>query len=439
MSSLFFKSKYFISLMGLILRFNITCNLCELQKILGQNIFSPILSLSPNRLDHASYILPFFPFSLNFHPDMERAKNQLHKNQLQINCIPSVSLWYFRVSQFFGFFPLSINPSKISEPYIEIFSLSPIFRTLPSIYILILIGLAIFPFFVVEADISRFEIFSNSFHSVGRDSFRIINFLGVTFGNLSPMLARVDVLFQRGKFVQFWHNFTQMWDQFESRGITNSERLEIYLRRRLIGHVIVNGFCAVLAIFGAIRYGGWDGNFENISVTSVLLVGLDVVQNFTAVGQAFGLTLLIFFTQVYNHCLDGILDKVGKLNVPEFVNLYKLLDDQVVEFNDVFNQKIILEVFYNMVLLLFFGYFTILFYKMGEIMYVLFNLYNVVVLFVWFFWLGKLCGDITVKSGRIGKFLMYQSCLRSGDYHGFGNCCGGDKVRKKNECKFFGG
>lgn len=146
------------------------------------------------------------------------------------------------------------------------------------------------------------------------------------------------------------------------------EKFRASLRRKLIIYLAINFVAVILGFYGGLVF-TW--NYEGESHVFVMGLLQDAFSAVIATSQIFCFTLMIFFLLVYNHCLAGILNKLEMVQdsrdmVLKLVKLYKLVDDQVHLFNATFNQKMILEVLYNFISILFYGYFLILFSSMND-------------------------------------------------------------------------
>ncbi|OXA38954.1 uncharacterized protein LOC118433128 [Folsomia candida] len=340
-----------------------------------------------------------------------------HKSLLA--AVTRAALWPLRISQFAGFFPISIqrqkngvNSSSSVEVSVDLLATASILTSPSAWWTLLLISLAAFPIISFQADAQRFDDYSGAFESMGRNTFRVINTLWIVFGNGCPFLTRIDAILQRTKFRQFWTNFLEMLRQFDAELLSGAElssKFGASLRRKFLGHAVINFSAFSVGLYGGLSFAV---NYEGETYIYIMGILQDGFLMMLACFQVFGFTLMIFFLLVYNHCLGVILTKLEQGQnsndvISKLIKLYKLVDDQVHQFNAVFNYKIVLEVFYNFMSILFYGYFLILFTKMQEIMYTLTNVASSLILMAWFVWLGKQGSEITEKSKEIGRKLAY--------------------------------
>ncbi|OXA54621.1 uncharacterized protein LOC118435605 [Folsomia candida] len=351
-------------------------------------------------------------------PENAPTKTGTSENQSLLAAVTRESLWPLRISQISGFFPIPIHPRKNCANLSAEIYLPATFSLLktPSVWwTLFLIALTFFPIISYQADAERFDDYSVAFESMGRNTFRTINLLWILLGNGCPFLARVDVILQRKRFIAFWTNFLDMLRQFDTtldkNNILSPTKFGSSLRKKFFVHVILNFAAVLIGMYGGLMFAF---QYEGKIFTYIMGILQDGFSMMLAVMQVFGFTLMIFFLMVYNHCLAVILnmlEKKGEQNrdngVEKLIKLYKLVDDQVHEFNGIFNYKMVLEVLYNFMSILFYGYFLILFTKMGEIFVFLINVVNCLFLLIWFVWFGKECSEVAGKSREIGRKLAY--------------------------------
>ncbi|OXA53955.1 hypothetical protein Fcan01_10489 [Folsomia candida] len=348
-------------------------------------------------------------------PAITRASPQ---NQSLLTAVTKGSILPLRISQIAGFFPIPIHPRRNganSSAALELPANFSLLTTPSAWWTLVLIGLTFFPIFSFQAEAERFADYSVAFELLGRNTFRTITILWTVLGNGCPFLARVDVILQRRRFLRFWTNFQEMLRQFDVKlgGINtlSPTKFGSSLKKKLIAHVLLNFAAVSIGMYGGLMFAfQYDGRID-IYIMGILQDGFGML---LAALQVFGFTLMIFFLMVYNHCLAVILnnlEKKGEQNrdnvIENVIKLYKLVDDQVHEFNGIFNYKMVLEVLYNFMSILFYGYFLMLFSKMGDVFLLLINVVNCLFLLIWFVWFGKECSEVAGKSREIGRKLAY--------------------------------
>ncbi|XP_021953379.2 uncharacterized protein LOC110850220 [Folsomia candida] len=362
-------------------------------------------------------------------PSSEKSPNKTGSplpNESLLAAVTRASIWPLRISQIAGFFPIPIHPRKNGanlSAELELPATFSLHKTPSSWWTLVLIAMAFFPIASFQADAERFDDYSAAFKSLGRNTFRAINVLWSLFGNGCPFLARVDVILQRKRFISFWTNFLEMLRQFDvilsGNQILLSIKFGSSLRRKFFGHAFLNFTAFSIGLYGGLSFAfQYEGKVMGIYVMGILQDGFLMT---LAAMQVFGFTLMLFFLMVYNHCLAvilNILEEKGEQNrdngVEHVIKLYKLVDDQVHEFNAIFNYKIVLEVLYNFMSILFYGYFLILFSNLGEGLLFLINVVNCILLLTWFAWFGKECSELALKSREIGRKLAYLGCVGNG-------------------------
>jgi hypothetical protein len=318
-----------------------------------------------------------------------------------------IALWPIRISQWCGFFPLSIY--KTSTDYIQIkpFTLS----AFATILVIIIITC---PIFTITWDQERFEEFSTRHKPKGKDTFQIMNIMWSCIIILFPVLSRLDMFFNRKKFISFWDNFSQLIIKFDAlEGTEGHEKWGKSLKRKFLCHIAINVITVIIGIFFCYAYTlGFNGRLL------VLILGIfqDLSQIVSEMFQIFALDLMIFLIAVYNHCLQLLLEELEKLNgdeehqesnVENLLHLYKLVDDQVLNFNEFFNHRISIEVTYFFFCLVFYGYFAIMVFKLDQDYMFFSYLYDCLIFLMWFTWLAKASSELAQKSKLFGRNLSY--------------------------------
>ncbi|OXA53956.1 hypothetical protein Fcan01_10488 [Folsomia candida] len=339
------------------------------------------------------------------------------QNQSLLAAVTKESLMPLRISQIAGFFPIPIRPRRNGDntsASLELPATFSLVATPSAWWTFVLIAISFFPIISFQAEAERFADYSVAFESLGRNTFRTISVLWTLLGNGCPCLARVDVILQRRRFLRFWTNFLEMLGQFDvvltGNNVLSPKKFGSSLTKKFLVHVILN-FAAV----SVGMYGGLAFSFQYEGRIDIYIMGIlqDGFLKVLGVMQVFGFTLMIFFLLVYNHCLATILNELDKGGqnrdemAENLIKLYKLVDDQVHEFNGLCNYTMVLGVMYNFMSVLFYGYFVMLFSALGETLSLLINAVNCLFLMAWFVWFGKECSEVAGKSREIARKLAF--------------------------------
>lgn len=324
----------------------------------------------------------------------------------------------FIILQLCGFFPFSVitSPNKSSISV----SSSPWYKSPPQIWLLTLIFTELAPSFIIICFAHNvYKSVLEEFQNQGRNTFITINVAWGLCSVVNPIAIRLHSLMSKGRFLQFWDNFSKLIENFQDPDDEQYVYIYLkYLRIKFILHLISQVTISFVESWIYLSYGiSVEGSLEGIGLISSLQ---DWTFSLNGILSLFWFHGLIYFVSSYNFCMSRLLARLEredenrnranrKVRMEKLVQDYIAMDHSVTQFTNLFSMVINIIVVHGLVYLLYCMYFVYISTNMEEYFLTLLTTVQLLIFTLYFYWLANSASSLEENSKLFCKLIKYSN------------------------------